>query len=309
MTEFVAPLGAYPPRIRALRPLWAVGSLGARLPSLLSSARYDVTLLQREMISTRLTLEPLTKGPRVLDVDDAIWLNGRGDFAGRLARACDLVVCGNDYLANYFSRWNRNVVVIPTPVDTERFKPLKRRQGGEAEIIGWTGSSSNFRYLYEIEGALASVLKARPGARLRIVSDVAPTFARVPPRQWEFIKWTPGSEAETVGEMTVGLMPLGDTDWERGKCSYKMLLYLACGVPAVVSPVGMNAQVLAMGRVGLGAADLRGWEEALCGLLDDGVGREEMGRRGRELATGHFSLDAVTPKLAACLRGVAGREG
>jgi glycosyltransferase involved in cell wall biosynthesis len=306
MTEFTAPLGAYPPRAKALRPLWAVGTLGSRIPALMSSARYDVTLLQRTMISNCLTLEPFTKGPRVLDVDDAIWLNGRGDYAGRLAGTCDLVVCGNDYLADYFSRWNKNVVVLPTPVDTLRFKPLEGGRGAEAEIIGWSGSSSNFGYLYGIEDALAALLKSRPGARLRVVSDAEPSFSRIPERQFEFIKWTPENEAETIGEMTVGLMPLSDSEWERGKCSYKMLLYLACGVPAVVSPVGMNAQVLAMGRVGVGVTGSREWEEVLRDLLDDPAGREAMGQRGREIAVGHFGLDAAAPKLADFLRGVVG---
>src|SRR5438270_3696681 len=107
--EWPAPLGAYPPPSRSWRPAWTVATLGARLPGIAWSYRADVTLLQREMLSTFVTLEPLTRRPRVLDVDDAIFLSRGGKFAERLARRCESVICGNDYLADRFRAWNDRV--------------------------------------------------------------------------------------------------------------------------------------------------------------------------------------------------------
>jgi glycosyltransferase involved in cell wall biosynthesis len=296
----------YSAAMKAAQRLWFAGAVCARVPGVIRSYRHDVTFLQRELTHDVLTLEPLTKRPRVLDVDDAIWLNGRGDFAGRLANACDLVICGNDYLADYFARWNKDVVVLPTPVDAVRFAPLAVGLEPPAKIIGWSGSASNHKYLFEIEDALAEVLKNKPEARLRIVSDVAPRFGKIPPDQLEFIKWTPENEAVTIQEMTVGLMPLRDTEWEKGKCSYKMLLYMSCGIPVVVSPVGMNVQVLSMGKVGVTAASGREWVDALLYLLGDPAARESLGRSGRRVVLERFSLDVVVPELAGHLRRVVG---
>src|SRR5690349_7923538 len=102
VTEFTARFGAYPPSTRTMRPIWGIASLASRVPSVLRSYAFDVTLLQREMISSYVTLEPATAAPRVLDVDDAIWLNGTRKFASRIANSCRAVICGNSFLAENF---------------------------------------------------------------------------------------------------------------------------------------------------------------------------------------------------------------
>jgi hypothetical protein len=106
LSEFYPRAGGYPPQQKWTRPFWAAASLAGRFPGIVRSYRYDVTLLQREMLSTFLTLEPLTKRPRVLDVDDAIWLNRDSSFARKLAQISDSVICGNSFLAEYFRQWN-----------------------------------------------------------------------------------------------------------------------------------------------------------------------------------------------------------
>src|SRR5688572_19387775 len=126
LREYCALLDSYPPRQRSLRPLWAAAALGERMVAAARSWRADLTLLQRTMLSSFLTAEPLTRRPRVLDVDDAIWLH-RGGFGGssarRLARMCDLVICGNAFVAEHFEQWNPNVRLLATGVDTARFRP------------------------------------------------------------------------------------------------------------------------------------------------------------------------------------------
>ena len=238
----------------------------------------------------------------MLDVDDAIWLNSDDDFAGRLAESCELIICGNDYLANYFVQWNKNIEIIPTSVDTNKFMPT---QSSEGLVLGWTGTGGNFQYLYQIESALARVLRFFSEAKLRVVSDRRPTFTSLPDAQIEFIQWSPENEVKTIQGMSIGLMPLGNSEWERGKCSYKMLLYMACGIPVVVSPIGMNSEVLERGQCGFAADDERGWIEGLTILLEDAKLRSQMGNTGRQVVLEHYSLEGLAPVLSACFKRTA----
>jgi glycosyltransferase involved in cell wall biosynthesis len=302
LREHPAALGVYPPARTVLRPLWAAATLGARLPSILGSRAADVTLLQREMLSTFVTLEPLTRSPRVLDVDDAIWLGGEGRAAKRLAEMSELVICGNGYIAEHFSVWNRRTALLPTAVDTDRYRP-GASPSAEAPVIGWMGTSSNFPYLERLEPALGAALHARPEARLRIVSDRAPHLPSLPPERWRFVPWSESREIADLQAMTIGLMPLDDAPWARGKCSFKMLTYMACAVPVVVSPVGMNVDVLAEGVVGLAATTTAQWTDAMVSLLDDAAARRAMGAEGRRVAETRYSVHVVAPQLAALLTG------
>lgn len=303
--EYPAHFGAYPPAIKLIRPFWALGTLGQRFPAVVKSHFYDAVFLQREMLSTMMTLEPLTKLPRILDVDDAIWLNGRKDFAGHLARKCATVICGNQFLADYFSKWNKNISIIPTAVDADRFYPLPTRVEREELIIGWTGSYPNLKYVYGIESALHKVLQANPRARLRIISDQAPKFRLLPPEKVEFIPWSPAIEVSALQDLTVGIMPLEDSDWERGKCSYKLLLYLACGIPVVASPVGMNIQILSLAELGTAAKSTDEWTMALNHLLTAPRTRTTMGNAGRKVVLNHYSMDVILASLTRQIRQVA----
>jgi glycosyltransferase involved in cell wall biosynthesis len=306
VTEFSSALTSYPPRSRALRAPWAIGTLAARIPDIVRSYRYDVTLLEREMVSTYATLERATKGPRVLDVDDAIFLFRGGRAARRLAQISELVMCGNTYLAQVFSAWNPRIEIVPTAVDTERFRPGPDRASRSRDIvIGWSGSSGGLKYLYQIEEALEEALDRLPDASLSIVSDRPPEFRRLRAPRVRFTRWSAEREVTAVQEMDVGIMPLEDTEWERGKCSYKMLLYMSCGVPVVVTPVGMNTEVLAHGEVGLGASTKEAWTEALLALAADVEGRRKMGLRGRNVVERHYSLRVVAPRIAQVVRRVA----
>ena len=303
---FPARLGSYPPVSRALRPLWLGATLAQRMPAVVRSHGFDVTLLQREMVSTLVTLEGFTGRPRVFDVDDALWMLRGGEFAGSIAGRCDTVVCGNDYLADYFVRYNPDVSVIPTAVDAERFTPSATDRDAGPPVVGWIGTSSGHKYLYEIEDALVRVLRSRRDAVLRVVSNRAPRFARVPPTQFEYVPWQAEQEAEVIRGMTVGIMPLRDTPWERGKCSYKMLLYMACGIPVVVSPVGLNGQLLERGTIGYSAGTGEEWSERILALLGDLNRARTMGRAGREVVMESFTAEKVGRQLAGVLASVAG---
>jgi glycosyltransferase involved in cell wall biosynthesis len=278
--------------------------LASRAAGLARSYGADVTLLQREMMSTYLTLELLTKRPRVLDVDDAIWLRRGGHFARRLGESCDVVICGNGFLAEHFQKWNRRVTVLPTAVDTDRFRPAAgERHRPDRQVICWSGTSGGYAYLDPLEQPLADVLAKYPQSRLRIVSDRPPAFRRIPPERVEYVRWRPEKEVEVLQTADVCIMPLDDSPWSRGKCAYKMLTYMACGCPVVVSAVGMNAEVLAKGTVGLGAQTNSEWVEALSYLLAHPDDASVLGQNGRQVVLREYSLDALAPLLAKILAG------
>src|SRR5262249_50687889 len=149
--------------------------------------------------------------------------------------------------------------------------------------------------------ALRKALERRPDARFRVISDRAPRLDGIPAGQFEFAPWSVESEARLIQELTVGLMPIEDNDWGRGKCGFKMLTYMACGVPAVASPVGVNASILAGGG-GLAASSAGEWVEAIGSLLDDAELARSTGEKGRRTVMSCYSVDAVAPLLASILK-------
>jgi glycosyltransferase involved in cell wall biosynthesis len=273
----------------------------------LESHRYDLTFLQREMLSTFVTFEPFTKRPRVLDVDDALWAYRGGHFARRLARLCDQIICGNNFLAEEFARSNPNVSILPTPVDTARLAPRARDNGQKAPVIGWLGLSSGFRFLYGIEPALRVLLRRHPEVRLRIVSDQPPRFSSLPSEQVDLVPYKRETETAEFQNVSLGIMPLDDGVKSRGKCSFKMLQYMACGVPVVVSPIGMNAEVLRLGEVGFGPTSSDEWVDCIEMLLKNPDLAIRMGQAGRAVAVKHYSVEVLAPKLAGTLLSVAHR--
>ncbi len=297
--EFGPSLGSYPPEKRWQRPGWGIGALAQRLPQICAGWAADITLLHREMISTLYTLEGLTRRPRVIDVDDAIHLFRNGWAARRLADRADLVIVGNNWLAEAWGRWNPKVAVLPTPVDTESYhvQPLP-----EAPGIGWMGSFGNLRYLEDIAPALAEVARRFPAVSIAVCSERPPRLPGLPIR---YVPWSAGVEDEFLSSVTIGIMPLADGPWERGKCSFKMLQYMAAGRPCVASPVGMNRDVLDQGEVGLAATTQDEWIDALSSLLADRVAAEAFGSSGRALVEKRYSLRVLAPRWAEIFRGLA----
>jgi len=301
-----AHVSAYPPRGVFSRIFWLFKELFFRIPDIVNSYRYDGVIFQRELISTIPTLERFTKKPRILDVDDAIWLHRGGWAADDLARRVDHIVCGNQYLADYFKAFGKPITIIPTGVDVERFIPNKTSIFNKT--IGWSGTSGGFKYLYSIERSLSQVLLAHPDWKLLIVSDHAPNFKLIPEDQLEFVLWTSDTEVNTIQNMDIGLMPLDDTPWSRGKCSYKMLLYMACGLPVVASDIGMNSEVLAHDFIGYGAKTDKDWFDAINRLIDSEDLRQKAGDNGRKVIVNYYSTDAVVKCWCRVLDSVSNNK-
>jgi Glycosyl transferases group 1 len=304
--EYPLPWGNILPRRRSLQPLWMAATAVSRTASLAGSWTADVTWISRQFLPAFAPLHGLAKRPMILDVDDAVWLNTGGHRAKDLARASDLVVCGNSFLANQFSNWNANVTIIPTAINTVWYRP--RRAGGStpALVMGWTGTSGNFPFLYSIEGALMRVFQHCSRAKLLIVADRPPQFKSLPASRVVFERWTPGTELAAFAHMSIGLMPLADNAWCNGKCSYKMLCYMAAGLPVVVTAAGMNREVLGLGEVGLSAGCEQEWVDAFATLLEDADLRRRMGDAGRAVVEQHFSLDKLAEQYAAVFQSLGG---
>lgn len=248
--------------------------------------------------------------PFVFDFDDSVWVRYVSPanplfsglrFPGKTAALCRLagqVLAGNAFLASYARRFNPRVSVVPTTIDTDRYSPSLRRPEG-VPVIGWTGSYSTARYL----DALAPVLqRLRRRHEFRVVVvGVAPGPA-FPGVEVETRPWRSASEVEDLTDITIGVMPLDDTEWERGKCGLKALQYMALGIPAVVSPVGVNAEIVRDGENGLLATSGEEWERALERLLADAGLRRRLGDAGRATVEAGYSARVHAPRVAAAFR-------
>lgn len=307
VTEYSSPCTSTAPINKLRLPAWAAATVGSRLASLMAGRPADVSWVLRQLLPAYLSVEPLVKKPMVLDVDDAIWLNRGGHRVPALARSAQVVVCGNKYLAEKFSAWNSNTVVIPTAVDTQMYNPGNAAgDGPDGVVIGWTGTAGNFPYLYSMENALAEVLNRYKDSKVLVVADKAPQFTKLAESRVEFVPWTPSTEQSAVARMSIGLMPLQDSEWARGKCSYKMLCYMAASLPVVVSPVGMNNQVLAQGKIGYSASNTDEWIGALTDLIEHQALRVAMGRAGRQIVEAEYSVCRLAIRYADVFRSVVG---
>lgn len=293
-------------QVLPLYALWQGLKLATRLPGIIGSYSCDITWLNKELLPGYSTLEGLLGSPLVSDIDDAIWLTP--PFGGRVARRIgqrsDVLVVGNDYLANWFDNCASQIQIAPTAVDASLFCPGAQKEKDGIFVVGWIGSQGNLPYLSAIGPALKAFLSSRKDVRLLVVSDVKPEFGELSPNQVMYQRWTRETEVAAIQKMDIGLMPLADSDWARGKCAFKMLQYMAVGLPVIVSPVGMNAQVLEMGELGIAATDATDWVDALEALYADREQGRRMGAIGRQVVKANFDLPVVGGKLAAIFKAL-----
>lgn len=279
---------------------WRTAKLLSRVTGVAGSWNADLTWLNRELVFGRYSLEGLVRRPYVFDVDDAIW-QARPDGAtavARIARQASVVFAGNRHIANHFSPLCARVEIIPTAIDTQRFHPGSgENPGSDRFVVGWTGSAGNFPYLYAIERALDDFL-AGHDAELLVMAERPPSFSVIPQDRVRYVRWSPLAEDAILREMSVGLMPLPDSDWTRGKCGFKMLQYMAAGLPVVVSPVGVNAEILSRDTVGFGAWTDEEWRSALEYLYHNRDDGRAMGIRGRAVVEAEYSCAVVGARIA-----------
>lgn len=299
------PMPMWPKGVRSsyvppLHALWLMAKLATRVPAIIGSYQADVAWLSREMLPGYFTLERFIHRPLVFDVDDAIWLGKPfGQKAAReIAQRSETIIAGNDYIAEWFSAYCKDVVVIPTAVDTQQYVAESARDFGDYYIAGWIGTSGNMKYLEAVQGGINRFLKEGGNRRILVVSDDRPKLSSIDPAKILYEPWSPDSEVRMIQNMNVGLMPLEDNEWVKGKCSFKMLQYMACGKPVIVSPVGMNVEVLGMGHVGEAAITDDDWYSSLTELSGDESQGSKMGALGRRVVEEKFSTDIITRQLS-----------
>jgi len=289
----------------------APGDLAGQLSILGRVARYDLVVLQKKLFSpVQLRLMVRANRNIIYDLDDAVMFHEverkepiTGKFFRRFTLAASLcrgVIAGNNYLAEFAvaARGSDDgVAVLPTPVDINAVKPKQYVATGKL-VVGWMGTKGNLRNLDSISGPLSEVFKAFPDACLKVVSDAEPDIPGIPV---EFKPWSAVDEAEDLRSFDIGLMPLDDNIWTRGKGGYKLLQYMTAGVPSVASPVGINRDIISDGENGFLAADNKGWANALTTLAADPVLRENIGRAGRDTVEKGYSLERYNEGLAGFL--------
>jgi glycosyltransferase involved in cell wall biosynthesis len=291
----------------------ALASSRRRLKGELEAAEASAVVVQRGVdLTPSLALErAATRGRRLIyDVDDAIWLSGPRTGGHRLsslkgaarrvrwlAERAEHTIAGNEILAEHLAPYGP-VTVVPSLVDPDSYGLHEHKQGEEV-TLGWIGSPTTAPYLGRVAGVLDRFATAsdRP-VRLLVIGGSASPLEGV---RVEERAWSPAAERQALAEIDVGLMPLPDTPWTRGKCAYKALQYMAAGVPAVVDDVGISAAAVAGAGYAVSGEDQ--WLEALGALAADAGLRGELGAAGRRRIEADFSPRRWLPTIAAIIKG------
>jgi glycosyltransferase involved in cell wall biosynthesis len=270
---------------RVAGSLWDRNKVGERVKMVERGSSFDAFWLSRSLASFPNKADR-TVNNLIYDIDDAVWLNGEADHCfEHHCRNALVVFAGNSFLADHASKYTHHVEIIPTSVDLEYHHRIDTPRN--SFNVGWIGSAAGLGYLKDISADLLSFFERHKDARLLIVTERYPTELGSLKEYIDYTPWSRNSEIESINRFTIGIMPLRNTEWERGKCSFKMLQYMACEVPSVVSPVGMNIEVMKISDdVGkFGELATTSWADILdyYYFLDESA-RNEQGKAGRRAA-------------------------
>src|SRR5687768_5528039 len=291
-------------------------NLARRLSTIGEAKNYDLVYVFREAallgppIFERLIAQQRT--PFVFDFDDAIFVSYRSPsngylsylkFASKTKTICRLashVMVGNPYLADYARQVNDHVTVIPTTIDTEKYQvPAPENKSGPP-VIGWTGSHSTVQHLDTLRGALKK-LAEKESFSLRVIGTPAYECS---PIDVEAMPWRAGTELEDLSTIDIGVMPLPDDRWSKGKCGLKALQFMALGIPTVCSPVGVNTDIIQDDRNGFIAGSEEEWVDKLGRLIRSHELRQRLGQAGRATVEQKYSAITQTPRVYEIFKSV-----
>ena len=261
----------------------------------------DIVVLQRDFLPNSWSFleKHLARrtGHLVFDLDDAI-LEQNPQKIRMILGCAQRVIVSTPYLAEQVAPFNPNVAVIPTPVDIDSIQPAPQPREPAEPVIGWIGTSGNLAYVKSIEDVFRKMAEMSR-FRLRIVSNriYASEYPKLPPEIMETIEWRLVDETAQLQGFDIGIMPLDPGPWSLGKAGFKLLQYMAAGLPVVAAPVGFNCDLVRHGVNGFLASSAEEWERYLSQLLDDRDLRRRMGQQGRQLVEKEFSLRPTSAKL------------
>lgn len=277
----------------------------------------DVTVLHQIKLSgLEARLFAAVSRRRVFDLDDAIYVrkprrlgDAPDDSRWRrrkfeaTCRFADLVVTGNGVLEAAARPWAQAVEVLPTSLEVTAYRPSRAGRAEPVTIV-WIGSPENLVYLELIRPALARLAARHPGLKLRVICSAFPDWPEVP---IERIRWSAAGEADALAEAHIGVMPLTDDDWARGKCAFKLLQYMAAGLPCVASPVGANREAVLDGVTGFQARDAVEWEASLERLIESPALRDAQGRAGLAHVKQRYALESYRRRYVELIGRLAAR--
>jgi glycosyltransferase involved in cell wall biosynthesis len=276
-----------------------------RIGHLFKAIRYDSVFIHREAAPLgppvfEWLLAKLLRKRIIYDFDDAIWIpnvSNSNKLAGifkshwkvkYICKWAKVVTAGNQYLHNYASRYCSKTILLPTCVDTENIHNKKKTHHGGKPVVGWTGSHSTLFYLNSIV-PLVMELQQDHDFTFLVIADKKPELALT---DWKYLKWNEKSEAEDLLNMDIGIMPLKEDAWSEGKCGFKLIQYLSCGIPALADPVGVNRKIVQDGVNGFICKDEESWREKLTILIKNSELRADLGSRGRQCIIDNYSIQS-----------------
>jgi glycosyltransferase involved in cell wall biosynthesis len=277
-----------------------------RMFDLLSIWRYNYVYIHREEAPLGPPIFPwiiskILRKKIIYDFDDAIWIPGLSDynkkfgfvkFFGNVSKICKwahTVSVGNTYLKNFAETYNKNVRVIPTVVNTELVHSKLQDQEVSCPAVGWTGSFSTLQYLHIIVPVIQQ-LQEKFEFIFYVIADRDP---QLPLKRYQFIKWNKETEVQDLLKFHIGLMPLTDDIYSRGKCGFKAIQYMALGMPAMVSPVGVNTEIVSDDVDGYICETQEEWKDRLVKLLEDPALRTRMGKAARAKIEKKYSINST----------------
>lgn len=282
-----------------------LSSIVKRIKQVLNAKRYDLVFVQREafMLGSAFFERAIgRKVPMIFDFDDSIWIQQVSAANKKLAFLKDasktskiiekaaLVFAGNKYLADYAKQFNNNIVIVPTTIDTSVYKFEKNDSSTESVCIGWSGSFSTIEHFKTAIPALKAISdKYGDKVHFKIIGDEKYYCEELRTRG---IKWRSETEVKDLSDIDIGIMPLPDTEWAKGKCGLKGLQYMALGIPTLMSPVGVNTEIIESGINGFLPQDDKQWIEQLSLLIDDTNLRNRLGEAGKETVIKNYSVAA-----------------
>ena len=291
-------------------------NLARRLSTIGKAKNYDLVYILREAallgppVFERLLAQQRT--PFVFDFDDAIFVSYRSPsngylsylkFAGKTKTICRLashVMVGNPYLAEYARQFNDRVTVVPTTIDTRSYQVPPPKTSNGPPIIGWTGSHSTVQHLDTLRGALKK-LAARENFRLRVIGTPVYELA---PIEVEAMRWRAKTEVDDLRAIDIGVMPLPEDKWSKGKCGAKALQFMGMGIPTVCSPVGVNTEIIQDDQNGFLARTEDEWVDKLTRLLRSAELRRRLGQAGRATVEQKYSAISQAPRVYEIFKSV-----
>lgn len=305
----------YRPGQYVRKALFTARALARRLALLPRARDFDVILLHREAaIIGPAVFERLIarrRVPVVYDFDDPLWLPYRSPthgalsylkWPGKVASICRLatvVTVGNRFLAGWARQHARDVQVVPSTIDLQRY-PVKATAGGAPLTLGWTGSHSTLAFLESLVPTLRQ-LAARQAYKLLVISHTDGYRVDSLPVEVRAKRWQSATEAEDLLEMDVGLAPFPDSGWAPWRCHGKVLQYMAAGIPTVTSPIGILPDYIRDGENGFLATTGAEWIDRLSHLACDAGLRQRVGQAGRVTVAERYSAGVWAPRVKEIL--------